>query len=77
MREHVIGHRTIMNTDHPIWAELRRFGPKQWVVALVCNGVAETSRTYTTRRDAMAAFEAYQSMSNPGALAAIAKGKLS
>ena len=59
MREHVVGHRTIMNTNHPIWAELRRFGPKQWVVALVCNGVAETSQTYTTKRDATAAYEGY------------------
>jgi hypothetical protein len=77
LREKVIGHRNIMNTEHPIWVEVRRFGPKQWVVALVCNGIAESSRTYTTRHDALTAYEAYGAMSRPGALAAIVKGKVS
>ena len=75
LREKVVGHRTTMNTDHPIWVEVRRFGPKQWVVSLVCNGIAESTRTYSTRRDALAAFDAYGAMNRPGALATITKGR--
>jgi hypothetical protein len=71
-----VGHRTIMNTDHAMYAEVRRFGPKQWVVSLVCNGVAESSRSYTTKRDAMAAYDAYSVTGSPGALEAITRGRV-
>lgn len=52
----VVGKRPVMNTDHPIYVEVRRFGPRRWTVAMVCNGTAMWHQDYATRREALAEY---------------------
>lgn len=54
-----IGHRTIMNTAHGIYADLRRWSkPREWTVSITCNGTVESSTTFRTKREAVAAYNA-------------------
>jgi hypothetical protein len=52
-----IGHRTVMNTNHGIYAEVRHAGRNRWIVSTVCNGITDWYRPFTTRRDALAAYD--------------------
>jgi len=51
--EEIIGYRSVLNTLWPIVRQVRRNGPRAWVVETVCNGISEGARTYATRRDAL------------------------
>jgi len=55
------GYRTIMNANHPIVTELRRTGPRRWVVTTnICNGTADygTATEFRTLKAAREAFKA-------------------
>lgn len=59
--EKSLGTRTVMNTDFGRIASVTReqWGKRtEWVVAVVCNGIADYSETFTTRRAVMDAYEA-------------------
>lgn len=59
--EKTIATVTRMNTDWPVVAMVEREnygGYVLWVVRTVCNGIAEYSERFATKRDAMAQYEA-------------------
>lgn len=59
--EKSLGTVTIMNTDHgrTAYVEREQFSNQrpQWTVAVVCNGVAEYSKKFRSRLDALVTFE--------------------
>ncbi len=60
--EKSLGTVTVMNTDHGRLAYVERVaaawgGSALWTVAVVCNGIADYSETFKTKREAMATFE--------------------
>jgi hypothetical protein len=59
--ERSLGTREIRNTNHGVTAYVERFQSMRGVestVAVVCNGIADYSETFKTRRAAMAAYAA-------------------
>lgn len=59
--EKSLGTREILNTNHGITAYVERSQSvrgTEWTVAVVCNGIADYSETFKTRRAAMEAYEA-------------------
>jgi hypothetical protein len=47
-----LGTRRIAGTEFPITRSVRRNGPRSWIVATICNGIAESATTYRTRHEA-------------------------
>jgi len=60
--EKSLGTREIRGTAHGITASVERFEDVfdrvEWTVAVVCDGYADYSKTFATRRAAMAAYDA-------------------
>jgi hypothetical protein len=58
--EQVIGHREIMNTNHPVKLVVYRgrTNRREWIVTRLCNGVASHTETFRTRWEAIQAAEA-------------------
>ncbi len=59
--EKSLGTRTVMNTDFGRIASVDRFPSArgtEWVVSVVCNGIADYSETFKTKRAALEAYEA-------------------
>lgn len=59
--EKSLGTRTVLNTEFGRIAYVERCafgGAPYWNVAVVCNGIADYSETFKTRRDAIEAYEA-------------------
>jgi hypothetical protein len=59
-----VSTRTILGADYPVSVQVTRFSRpdrrSQWSVAFgVCNGIADRSRTFSTRTAAMAAFNSH------------------
>jgi catabolite regulation protein CreA len=53
------GYREILNTQHPITVTVVRDADIRgvtWIVTQVCNGIADYSQTYRSRKAAMADF---------------------
>lgn len=54
--EHTTGHRTIAGTEWPVQNIAYQDGPREYTVAFgVCNGTADSSTVYRTKREALAA----------------------
>lgn len=51
--ERTIGHRRIYGTDHPVKQVVYKAGPQEWIVTVLCNGVAESPRSFRTRKLAL------------------------
>jgi hypothetical protein len=59
-----VSTRTILGAEHPVSVQVTRFARtdrrSQWSVLFgVCNGIADRSRTFSTRAAAMAAFNTH------------------
>ncbi|NBW77135.1 MAG: hypothetical protein EBR34_15275 [Sphingomonadaceae bacterium] len=57
-----VGHRTECGTDWPINVSLSRFAPSGhkrpvWTVTTTCRGIAEDSKDYNRKADAVAAYQ--------------------
>jgi hypothetical protein len=52
-----IGTKRILGTDHSIEVTVRRQGPREWLLSVVCNGVATEARTFRTKKEALASAE--------------------
>lgn len=59
--EKSLGTREILNTHHGVTAYVERFESVrgvEWTVAVACNGIADFSETFKTKRAALEAYEA-------------------
>ena len=52
--ERTIGRKTALGTDYPVTAVVYRNGPREWVAAVIWNGIATGMATFRTRREAIA-----------------------
>jgi hypothetical protein len=51
--DRTIGTRRILGTDHPVNVVVYKAGNK-WICATICNGIAEDSTEFRTKREAVA-----------------------
>src|SRR5450432_1044947 len=51
--DETITTRTILGTDHPVSAVVYKAG-RTWISATICNGIAESSAEFRTKREALA-----------------------
>jgi hypothetical protein len=49
-----IGTRRILDTDHPIKAVVYKGRKREWILAVICNGIGMIPRSFKTKKAAIA-----------------------